>query len=213
MKLWGRQTSFNVQKVCWLLGELRLEFEHEQLGGRFGGLDTADFGHLNPHRKVPVLQDGDLTLWESHSILRYLAAAYGGEAWWPASAAARSHVDRWLDWHATRLQPSFMALFWGYYRQPQATRNWRAISTARAACKESYQLLDDQLASSAFLCGDNPSLADIAVGATLFRYFGMGLPVPHPPNIEAWYGRLQARQAYQQHIMTSFRELHARATF
>ena len=98
MKLWGRQASFNVQKVCWLLGELHLEFEHEELGERFGGLDTKTFVNLNPHRKVPVLQDSDVTLWESHTILRYLAATYGGETWWPGSAAARSQADRWLDW-------------------------------------------------------------------------------------------------------------------
>ena len=213
MKLWGRQASFNVQKVCWLLGELHLEFEHEELSERFGGLDTKTFVNLNPHRKVPVLQDSDVTLWESHTILRYLAATYGGETWWPGSAAARSQADRWLDWQATRLQPSFMVLFWGFYRQPRATRNWQAIGAARRACRESYLLLNIQLESSAYLGGDTPTLADIAVGATLFRYFGMGLRVPNPPNVEAWYQRLQTRPAYQQHIISSFAELHGRATF
>lgn len=213
MKLWGRQTSFNVQKVCWLLGELKLTFEHEQVGGRFGGLDTAALRAMNPHNKVPVLQDGKLVVWESHSILRYLAAAYGSENWWPTSAAARSHSDRWLDWHATTLQPAFMALFWGYYRQPRATRNWRAISAARADCEASYALLDAQLASRPFIVGDNLTLADIAAGATLHRYFGMGLRVPRPSNVERWYAQLQARPAYRQHIMTPFAELHGRTTF
>ena len=213
IKLFGRQTSFNVQKVCWLLGELELPFEHEELGGRFGGLTSSDFGALNPHRKVPVLKDDELVIWESHSILRYLAAAYGGESWWPASPKERSHIDRWLDWHATRLQPDFMTLFWGFYRQPQATRNWRAISAARSALEASYLILDAELVSKPFVAGATLSLADIATGATLFRYFGMGLDVARPPHVAAWYERLKERPAYQQHIMTSFQELRARSTF
>lgn len=213
MKLWGRSTSFNVQKVEWLLGELEIDFEHEQLGGRHGGLDDPAFIALNPHAKVPVLEDDGVVVWESHAILRYLAAEYGGEAWWSPDAAQRSHADRWLDWHATRLQPDFMALFWGYYRQLDAQRDWPAINAARAACECDYALLNDILAARPYLAGMSLSLADIGAGATLYRYFEMGLDVPRPPHVLRWYERLRERPAYARFVMASFTELSGRPTY
>ncbi|WP_212747843.1 glutathione S-transferase N-terminal domain-containing protein [Pseudoalteromonas sp. S558] len=77
VKVFGRTTSFNVQKILWLLDELALNYEHIELGGHFGGLDSDEFFRLNPMKKVPVLIDGDKSIWESHTILRYLVAEYG----------------------------------------------------------------------------------------------------------------------------------------
>ncbi|HTO06373.1 MAG TPA: glutathione S-transferase [Myxococcota bacterium] len=211
--LLGRRSSFNVQKVQWLLAELGLDFEQRELGGRFGGLDTPEFGALNPHRRVPVLVDGDLAVWESHAILRYLAASHGGESWWPRSPAARSHADRWLDWAETTLQPDFMGIFWGWYRTPEAQRNQPAIAAALRACERHFRLLDAQLESRDHLLGDTLTLADIPTGASLFRYFEMGLPVPHPPRVEAWYRRLCARPAYRAQVMLPFQELFGRLAF
>jgi len=82
LKVWGRRSSFNVPKVMWLVGELGLEHQHIDAGGWFGGLDTSAFLAMNPHGRVPVIQDGDATVWESHAILRYLAARYGAGHFW-----------------------------------------------------------------------------------------------------------------------------------
>jgi len=117
---WGRRSSFNVQKVMWLVGELELAYHHIEVGGRFGGLDDPAFQQMNPHGRVPVLQDGETTIWESHAILRYLAARHGEARFWPASAADRSQADRWMDWSQTALQPDFLeGVFWGFYRTPE----------------------------------------------------------------------------------------------
>ncbi|MEM7504851.1 MAG: glutathione S-transferase family protein [Pseudomonadota bacterium] len=213
MHLIGRNTSFNVQKVVWLLNELNLDYEHTELGGRFGGLDAPEFGDKNPHRKVPVLEDGPLCLWESHAILRYLSATYGDAIWWPADPGKRAMDDRWLDWQATRLQPDFMALFWGYYREPEPTRDMRAVNAARDRCRNDYELLDQILAGQAFLSGEHFGLADIPAGATLYRYFGMGLDVPEPANVMRWYAALKERPAFAQCIMVPFDELFGRSDF
>src|SRR5579871_6747403 len=98
LELWGRSSAFNVQKVLWLLDELHLEFGHTEAGGAAGGLDTPQFRALNPHGRVPVLRDGDAVIWESHSILRYLAASHGDGAFWAATPARRSLAERWMDW-------------------------------------------------------------------------------------------------------------------
>src|ERR1700756_5122005 len=77
LRIWGRRSSFNVQKVMWLTGELGLQHEHIEAGGRFGGLDDPAFLAMNPHGRVPVIRDEAATVWGSHAILRYLAARHG----------------------------------------------------------------------------------------------------------------------------------------
>src|SRR5262245_18474713 len=119
LTVWERSSSFNVQKVMWLVGELGLEHRHVDAGGRFGGLDTPEFRAMNPHGRVPVVEDGGSIVWESHAILRYLAARYGRGRFWSDDAGIRSQVDRCMDWAQTRLQPDFlMGIFWGFYRTP-----------------------------------------------------------------------------------------------
>src|ERR1700730_3100447 len=108
LKVWGRRSSLNVQKVMWLVGELGLEHRRIDAGGQFGGLDTREFRAMNPHGRVPVIDDNGLILWESHAILRYLAARYGRSQFWSEDAGERSQVDRWMDWSQTTLQPDFL---------------------------------------------------------------------------------------------------------
>jgi glutathione S-transferase len=211
--LWGRRSAFNVQKVLWLLGELELEFHYEDVGGAHGRLDTPEFLRMNPHGRVPVLRDGSTVIWESHSILRYLAASYGSQALWPADPGKRSQADRWMDWSQTALQPAFMQLFWGYFRTPRALWDRAGLEPAIEACDIRFGLLDEQLARLPFLAGHELTLADIPAGTTLFRYFGMGVDVPRHPNVDAWYARLCAREAYRAAVMVSFDELRGRLAY
>ena len=212
-RLWGRRNSFNVQKVAWLLGELGLAHDHVEAGGAFGGLDEPAFRAMNPHGRVPVLEEDGLVLWESHTILRYLAAAHGGPAWWPADPARRAVADRWMDWAQASLQPAFMDLFWGWYRTPEPQRDEARIADASRRCDGFYALLDRELAGSPWLAGDAFTLADIPAGASLHRWFAMERPRPALPHLEAWYARLATRPAYRQHVMRPFEELRGRTDF
>jgi len=211
LTIWGRRSSFNVQKVMWLVGELRIDHRQIDAGGQFGGLDTRGFRTMNPHGRVPVIDDNGTVVWESHAILRYLAARYGPSQFWSEDASERSQVDRWMDWAQTALQPDFlMGVFWGFYRTPESQRNWPAIREKIARCAIHFQLLDAILAHRWFLCGDTLSLADIPAGASLFRYFGLDIERPSLPHVQAWYDRLQERQAYREHVMVPFGELRGR---
>jgi len=211
LTIWGRRSSFNVQKVMWLVGELRIEHRHIDAGGQFGGLDTPEFRAMNPHGRVPVIDDNGTVVWESHAILRYLAARYGPSQFWSEDASERSQADRWMDWAQTALQPDFlMGVFWGFYRTPESQRNWPAIREKIARCTSHFQLLDMMLADRWFLCGDALSLADIPAGTSLFRYFGLDIERPSLPHVQAWYDRLQERQAYREHVMVPFGELRGR---
>src|SRR5262249_14445383 len=103
LKIWGRTTSSNVQKVMWAVGELGLEHERIDAGGKYGGLETAAYGQLNPNRRIPTVEDGDAVVWESNVIVRYLAAKFGAGELWPSDPGARASADQWMDWQQTTL--------------------------------------------------------------------------------------------------------------
>jgi glutathione S-transferase len=208
LTIYGRRNSFNVQKVLWLVAELGLDHAHIPLGGAFGGLDDPQFRERNPHGRIPVVEDEGVTVWESQAILRYLAARYGGERFWPADPAARSIPDRWMDWAQTSLQPAFIdGVFVAFYRTPEATRDWPAIRAAIVRCGEHYKFLDSWLADRPFIAGDDLTLADLPAGTTLYRYFELDIDRPSIPNVESWYARLRERPAYRQHVMVPFDDL------
>ncbi|WP_095095076.1 glutathione S-transferase family protein [Pseudomonas sp. Irchel 3A5] len=215
LQVWGRRSSFNVQKVMWLIGELDLPHEHIPAGGAFGLKDTPEFLAMNPHGRVPVIRDSDGTVvWESHSILRYLAARYGGPDFWSDDPARRSQVDRWMDWSQTTLQPEFLTgVFWGFYRTPEAQRDVKAIERNVALCAQYFQLLNQVLSDQDFLAGQHLTLADIPAGTHLYRYFNLDIARPNVPHVEAWYQRLQASLAFREHVMIPFDDLFGRLDY
>lgn len=215
LRVWGRRNSLNVQKVMWLIGELQLPHEHVPLGGSFGGLADPAFKAMNPNGLVPVVNDGDEVVWESHTILRYLAARYGGPRYWPAGAGERSRFDRWMDWCQAHWQPAFSTgVFWGYYRTPEADRDWTRVNRSVALCAELMQIVEGVLLDGRqFLAGDDFSLADIPLGTSLFRYFGLDIDRPALPRVEAWCARLASRPAYREHVMVPYDDLKGRLAF
>jgi len=214
LTVWGRRSSANVQKVLWLVGELDLPYTHVPAGGDFGGLDDPAFRAMNPHGKVPVIDDGGTVVWESHAILRYLAAAHGGERFWSADPAVRAPVDAWMDWAQTALQPAFLTgVFWGGYRTPEAQRDAGAVARALDRTVACLSQVDRLLTDRPFVGGQALSLADIAIGTHLYRYFELEIDRPDLPRLAAWYDRLTARAAYREHVMVPFGELKGRLAF
>lgn len=211
LTLWGRLDSLNVQKVRWLLEELALPYEAVPAGGAFGRLDEPGFRALNPHGKVPVLVDGPVAVWESHAILRYLAARHGGPALWPEDPATRAAADGWMDWAQTALQPAFLdGVFWGHYRTPPAERDTAAVARALTRSADLFGRLDAVLSDRPFLLGPDLSLADIPAATTLFRWFSLDIPRPDHPRLCRWYERLQARPAYREAVMVPFGHMEGR---
>jgi glutathione S-transferase len=214
LTIYGRKSSFNVQKVMWLIGELGIEHNHIQMGGSFGGLDRPDFQAMNPHGRVPVIDDGGTIVWESHAILRCLAARYGSGTFWSDDPIQRSRADQWIDWSLSALQPDFLVgIFWGYYRTPEPKRNIAAVEAAVDRTSQRLLLLDKLLEANTYLIGDHLSLADIPIGTHLFRYFNIDIRRPTVPNVERWYRLLQDRPAYRGHVMVPFGELYGRLAY
>lgn len=211
LKIWGRRNAFNVQKVMWLIAEIGISYEHIPAGGSFSVLDTPEFLTMNPHGRIPVILDDKTIVWESHAILRYLAASYGYPQFWSDNAGVRSKADEWMDWSQTTLQPDFLSgVFWGFYRTPEAQRDWLSIQASIDRCTKHFQLLNTILKNKLFLCGETITLADITAGTTLYRYFELEIERPNIPNVEAWYKRLQERPSYREHVMIPFDDMKGR---
>jgi glutathione S-transferase len=204
LKVWGRATSSNVQKVMWTIGEIGLDHERVDVGATYGGLDTDAYGKLNPNRVVPTLEDDGLVVWESNAIVRYLAAKYDAGGLWPNDPGERALTDRWMDWMATTLLGNFVAVFFGLVRIPPEHRDMAATSKAIERLNGNYRQLDAHMAGREFIAGGRLTMGDIPLGMTLYRYYDMPFERPSLPNVEAWYTRLQERQAYREHVMVNY---------
>jgi glutathione S-transferase len=201
LRVWGRNNSINVQKVMWAVGELGLEHERIDVGGAFGGLDTPEYGRLNPNRRVPTVEDDEVVIWESNACVRYLAARYGAGTLWPEDPAQRAVADLWMDWQQTTLLPDMTVTFWGLIRTPEAERDHAKIEAAAERLGPLWQMLDRHLATRRFVGGDALTIGDIPVGASCYRYYGLPIERPRLANIEAWYGRLKERASFRKHVM------------
>lgn len=196
MHLLGRATSGNVQKVIFLFEELGLPYERKDYGKQFDNTTTPEYAALNPMQKVPTLVDGGTAVWQSNTILRYLANK-SGSALYPADPAQRSQVDRWMDWTLAELNPAYLAGF----RDSKKAEAERAKDTATNLGNE-LKLLEGQLAKTPWVAGAQFSLADVALGPIVKRSVGFPLGLPAMPKIAAWIGTLQARPAFQKATAT-----------
>lgn len=211
--LWGRKSSCNVQKAMWALEEVGVPYTRIDVGGDFGGLGDPGYLALNPHGRIPTLVDGDVVVWESEAIIRYVAARYGGGTLWPEAPAARTAADQWMAWTASGLYPDWIALFWKLVRTPPPRRDTAAIARHLEATATRFQFLDQILRERRYIAGNTFSLADIPAGMTLYRWFEMEVERPATPHVEAWYARLRERPAYRNAICIPFDDLIGKERF
>ena len=201
MKIWGRHTSINVQKVLWTCSEVGVEYERVDVGGAFGGLDTPAYRRLNPNARIPVLEEDGMVLWESNTIVRYLAATRSSGELCPQAPAARADAERWMDWQLCHVLPGMVTLFFGLIRTAAWERNVVAIEQARQLTETSWQLLDRHLETRKFVTGERFTMGDIPVGAFAYRWLALPIVRPLLPHLQAWYERLCERPAFRRHVM------------
>ncbi len=205
--VYGRATSSNVQLVMWTIGELALKHERLDYGHSFGGTDTAEFLEMNPMGRVPAMRDGDVVMFESGAIVRYLAARYGDGAFWPADPVVRAPLDMWGEWVKVTLGPSFaLPIFWSLLRHP-AGQGGETVQDAAEVVKSLMTMLDHRLGDGPWLAGDRFTFADIFTGHLLYRYQTLVFDKARTPRLDAYYARLTLRPAFSEHVMVSYEPL------
>jgi glutathione S-transferase len=197
----GRINSINVQKVVLACEELKLPYVRHDAGGVFGIVQTPEYKAMNPNSLVPVLVDGDLVLWESNAIVRYLAAKHSAGALWPTDPGRRALSDRWMDWGSLSFYPKYHPAFWNAVRTPAAQRDQALIDASVAATEPVMDVLEAELAGKTFIAGDHPTIGDIGLAPGVFRWLNMPVKRLPRPNAEAWMARLTARPGFGNALM------------
>lgn len=198
--IYGRKNSINVMKVIWCCAELGVTYERIDLGGSFGFDNVPNYASLNPNQRVPTLQDGEMILWESNVIVRYLSSNYGDGLLMPKTSALRWEAEKWMDWMQTTLNPHLSVLLVQTVRTPPEQRDNQAVETARKALSGLWGIMDSHLADRQFVAGDALSMGDIPLGVAVYRWYAFDVERPAYSNLEAWRKRLLERQPYQEHV-------------
>ncbi|MGE3145497.1 MAG: glutathione S-transferase family protein [Pseudorhodoplanes sp.] len=200
LKIWGRNTSSNVQKVMWAVGELGLEHARFDVGGPYGKNREPAYLAMNPNGLVPTLQDGDFILWESNAIIRYLANQHGLGTLAPTDPKIRARASQWMDWQLSVLGPAITPAFLGLVRTPEDKRDLAAIAASQSKTIEAMKILDAQLAKTDYVASDDFSMGDIPVGIMAYRYWELVPERPDLPHLQRWYVLLQSRDTFRKHV-------------
>ena len=193
LKIWGRISSVNVQKVVWAADELGLAYERIEAGGTYGKTTTPEYLAMNPNSLVPVIEDDGFVLWESNAIVRYLAGKHARGTLWPNDDRKRADADRWMDWQATTYTPAMWSAFWQLVRTPPDQRDAKVVEASLAKTEKAAEILEAALAGRQFITGDAFTMGDIPIGCATHRWLNMPVWRVARPNIERWYAALKAR--------------------
>ena len=209
--VYGRATSSNVQSVMWCAAELALDVTRLDYGFGHGGTDTPDFLNMNPNGKVPVMTDGDLVMFESAAIVRYLAARYGAGGLWPDDPRDRASLDVWAEWVKTTFGPALLhGLFYPLVRRDPALVPPDVLRSGALELAPLATMLADRIGAGPWLAGSTFTWADIMAGHLLFRYYELPFDRADLPGLRAYYDRLLARPAFVDHVCVSYEPLRFR---
>jgi glutathione S-transferase len=201
IRIWGRNTSVNVQKVMWAIGELNLAHERIDVGGSFGKNKEPAYLAMNPNGLVPTLEEDGLFLWESNSIVRYLAAKYGPGGLEPSDLRDRARANSWMDWQLSVASPAIHGMFWGLIRTPPEKRDHAVIDASRDKTTAAMKILDAQLAKTAFVAGDMLSMGDIPAALMAYRFRRLAPERSGLDHLERWFRDIEQRAAFRQHVL------------
>ncbi|MGD1926077.1 MAG: glutathione S-transferase family protein [Paracoccaceae bacterium] len=205
--IYGRATSSNVQLAMWAVGELGLEHERLDYGHKYGGTDTPEYRAMHPLGRVPVLKDGDLVMFESGAITRYLCEKYGTEPFWPKDLENRARLDVWCELIKATVAPMFaQPIFWSLLKFP-AGQGGETVQAAAEAIKPHVAALDVRVGDGPWLAGEDFTFADLWTGHLLYRYNVLNFDKAATPNLDSYYQRLTQRPAFAEHVMVSFEPL------
>jgi glutathione S-transferase len=201
LKVWGRNTSSNVQKAIWALAEMKVPFERIDVGGAFGKTKDPFYLAMNPNSLVPTIEEEDgFTLWESNSIIRYVAAKHSNRTLEPADLRTRALAHKWMDWQLSVLGPAITPVFWGLIRTPPEKRDAGAIAAAKEKTITAAKIMDAQLDKTKYMAGDDFSYGDIPVGIMIYRYNQLIPERPATHNLDRWYAAISSRPAFKEQI-------------
>jgi len=198
MKLYHCSKSRS-SRVLWLLDELQLDFELENMPFDPKALQAPDYLQISPLGKVPVLVDDRVTMFESVAIMQYVLRRYGEGRLEPSfDAPEYGQFLQWMHFGEATLMGPLAQVMQHVRFLPEELRNPDMAARGRQAFEAYASMLDKTLADRSYLLGEDFTAADIVVGYALFLANMMDLLKPKHANLTAYYERLSQRPSFKK---------------
>jgi glutathione S-transferase len=201
LRIWGRTSSTNVQKVLWCCAELGLDYQRTEAGREFGVVNTPEYLAMNPNALVPTIDHDGFILWESNVIVRYLCLLHSEGKLFPSDLKQRFTAEKWMEWQGNTLWPAFRDAFWGLVRTPPEQRDHAQIERSQRETAKRLAGLETALGKTRYVAADSFTMGDIPLGVSLYRCFSLGIDRNRFPNVGRWYDRLTERPAFREQVM------------
>ncbi|TDK45103.1 glutathione S-transferase family protein [Antarcticimicrobium luteum] len=198
MKLYYAQNTRAV-RVAWLLEELGLEYEIEKFELGSPGMRAPEYLKIHPMGRVPVLEDGDIRIFESGAIVQYILALYGNGRLQPAVGTQEfATYLQWLHFCEGMIMPPVNTLVVETVLLPPERRTELNVKRATKLLNQMLMAVEHHMEGRSFLAGDFTA-ADIMTGhsVTVSRDM-LKIDFSDKPNLDAYADRLLARPALQK---------------
>lgn len=200
MKLYGRNTSINVQKAAWVMGEAELNWEWIDKAGGVGTIDSPQYRKINPAAKIPTLDDNGLLVRQSNTIVRYVARKYAPQLI-PRDDSAWVEAERWMEWQNSDNRVTLTKVFWTLIRTPENKRDMEELYNFINVLNDDFSILDKYLGNRKYIAGEEFSIGDIPPGAAAYRYLSLPIERPVLTNLQNWYQKLVDRPKFKEMVM------------
>jgi glutathione S-transferase len=206
MRLYYHPLSSNSRRVVMTAIHLNMKLELIVVDLLKGEQKTPQYLHLNPNGKVPFLDDDGFHLWESHAIMQYLADSSPEQTLYPLDIRARADVNRWLFWSAYHFTPAV-----GFISRERVSKRMVGgsggpdpleIKRGEELLAAAARVLDARLTGKHWITQERLTLADLAIASPLMHTAAAQLPVMEYDNLQAWFGRVQALDAWKKSAAT-----------
>lgn len=196
LKLHGFNTQ-NTMKTLYVLEELGCDYEFVFVDLFKGEHKTESFLKITPVGKAPALQDGEDGIFESGAICRYLANKEGSPLY-PEEPIARAKNDQWMDFFSCHLGRSINTLFFETFIKSKASRgdtDPKVCEEATNLAREQLSVINSQLESNRYLCGDVLSIADLFAFAYVEQVEPLKFSLEDFPMVQNWLTNIASRES------------------
>ncbi|MDC9598258.1 glutathione S-transferase family protein [Xenorhabdus anantnagensis] len=181
--------------------ELNVPYRQIDIGGKFGRLNDPEYLRMNPNAVIPCLQEDDFILWESNTIIRYIAAKFGKDSLYPSDLRERASIEKWMDWVGCNLFPPIKQFMISFIRTPEDQRDPKMITQSLTEIEKLLKIIDDTLSNQQYLSGNTFGMADIALAPLAYLWLNVEIERPSLPNLERWYQLLTERPTFKKIVM------------
>ena len=189
-------------RILWLLEELALPYELNAMPFSMDALKSSEHRQRHPLGRVPVLEDGNITLYESGAIVEYIIARHSNGDFKPEPSSSDFPAYlQWFHYCEGMVMPPINTIVVHTLILPQERRDPKALAQAQRLANKALEPVNQALEGKDYLAG-NFSGADIMLGHAMYMCRKLGLFEDTMQALHAYVERIEARPAFAKAIKT-----------